>query len=99
MTWNKDLIQIKCETIDVPDEPRTLKLGWTISERPGIGIINTRRILTPVQRLYIDLLKRDGHVLSYEREGNKIYIKTIEYSNRPETNLLDYTLEPKDDSK
>jgi hypothetical protein len=94
MTWIKDdNMWVYCEPIDSPDS--SIKLG-PIPERIGTGILNGRHILTPVQRLYIGLLKYGRHVLSCAREGNRVYVSTIEYSDRPETQLISYTLEPKD---
>lgn len=88
-------MQVKCEIIDAPDEPITLKQGWTISERPGIGVINPRAFLTPIQRIYIDLLKRGRHVHGCERIGNVVRVKIIYYSDLPETQLIEHVLEPK----
>ena len=97
MTWVKDgSIYVMSEPIDAPSVPRTLKTGWTISEVPGIGIFNPRVLLTPIQRIYIDLLKYGRHVFQCEREGNTVRIKTNLYSNHPETYMSDYKLEPKD---
>jgi hypothetical protein len=96
MTWSKSgSIWVRCEPIYPPDEPATLKRGWTIKETQGVAIMNARAYHTPLQRLYMHLLKYNRNATCL-REGNAVRVLISPYNNGPE--IIEILLEPQDDT-
>jgi len=83
-------------TIIEADKPKRLRPGWTVTETIGMGVLNGALLLTPVQRLYLDILKWGRGVAEITREGNVVHI-TIAASAAGPFNR--YVLEPQDENE